>query len=92
MKKKTSVLRKKTKRNTLKKTLELIQQGYSSETIAMERRLSLATIKGHFLKLYQEGEKIELSEFVTKKEVMQIKQAKTKMNNNKSLKAYYRFF
>ncbi len=83
---------KKTKRNTLKKTLELIQQGYSSETIAMERRLSLATIKGHFLKLYQEGEKIELSEFVTKKEVMQIKQAKTKMNNNKSLKAYYRFF
>jgi ATP-dependent DNA helicase RecQ len=83
---------RKTKGNTFKRTLELIQQGYSSEAIAIERRLSLATIKGHFLKLYQKGEEIELSEFVTKKEIIQIKRAKTQMNNSKSLKAYYTFF
>jgi ATP-dependent DNA helicase RecQ len=83
---------KKTTGNTLETTLQLIQQGCSSETIAIERRLSLATIKGHFLKLYQKGEKIELSEFVTKKEIVQIKLAKKELKNSKSLKAYYSFF
>ena len=78
--------------NTLETTLQLIQQGYSSEAIALERRLNLTTIKGHFLKLYQKGANIELSEFVTEKEIMQIKRAKKELKNSKSLKAYYLFF
>jgi ATP-dependent DNA helicase RecQ len=52
----------------------------------------LTTIKGHFLKLYQKGANIELSEFVTEKEIMQIKLAKKELKNSKSLKAYYLFF
>jgi ATP-dependent DNA helicase RecQ len=78
--------------NTLETTLQLIQQGYSSEAIALERRLNLTTIKGHFLKLYQKGANIELSEFVTEKEIMQIKRAKKELKNSKSLKVYYLFF
>ncbi len=67
-------------------------KGLSTEEIALERKLSLMTIQAHFIKLFQEGYEIDLSEFVDPKEVALIAVAKKKLNNPTGLKPYFEYF
>ncbi len=91
-KEKTVVKKKKTKGNTIKETFNLYKQGYTAEDIAIERKLSLATIQNHYTKLYQEGYAINLHEFITQKEIDLIAEAKEKLNNTNSLRSYFEYF
>ena len=85
--------KKKTKKgSTLKETLSLYKQGLSIEDIAKEREVARNTIFTHLIKLYDEGEEINLHQFVPKSELKSIKRAKKKLDNPNSLKSYYEHF
>ena len=54
---------------TYKVTQKLFQEGLSIENIAGQRQLSPATISSHLAKLYEEGEEIDLSSFISAEEL-----------------------
>mgnify|MGYP001388949657 CR=1 FL=1 len=83
---------KKTKGSTFLETFKLYKKGHSAEEISQERKLNLTTIQSHYVTLYQEGEDIQLDEFVTKKEINQIEEAKFELKNSKVLRAYFDYF
>ena len=91
-KKNTPRNKKNTAESTFQKTLELHQKGLSAQEISTNRKLHLATIQNHLLKLFQEGRDVNLNEFVTQKEVTEIKKAKVELKNSKSLRLYYEHF
>ncbi|TBW29294.1 DNA helicase RecQ [Gramella sp. KN1008] len=85
--------RKKTKKgNTLKETLALYEEGLSVEEMAEERGIARNTIFTHLIKLYDEGEEVNLRQFVPEPELSSIKEAKAKLDNPNSLKAYFEHF
>lgn len=88
----TTKKKKTGKSDTYKETLTLYKKGFTSEEIAKERKLSLMTIQSHYIKLFQEGATIDLNEFVTKKEIAQINDAKKKLKNSTSLRVYFEHF
>jgi ATP-dependent DNA helicase RecQ len=83
---------KNTVENTFQKTLELHQKGLSALEISTKRKLHLATVQNHLLKLFQEGKEVNLNEFVTQKEVTEIKKAREELKNSKSLRLYFDHF
>jgi ATP-dependent DNA helicase RecQ len=83
---------KKTKGSTFLETFKLYKKGHSAEEISQERKLNLTTIQSHYVALYLEGEDIRLDEFVTKKEINQIAEAKFELKNSKVLRAYFDYF
>ncbi|WP_121665334.1 DNA helicase RecQ [Mesonia aquimarina] len=83
---------KKKKGTTYLKTLEMLQQEKPIEAIAAERDLSETTIYSHLAKLYAEGKKINIYNYVSKAEVEQVKKAKTELNSPDGLKPYFEYF
>ncbi len=61
-------------KNTLKKTLELHQQGHSPEDIASQRGLTVGTVVGHLLRLKEQGEAINLDALRPNAEFLQVVQ------------------
>ncbi|QYA26347.1 DNA helicase RecQ [Gramella sp. MT6] len=85
--------KKKTKKgNTLKETLSLYKDGLSVEEIAKERGVARNTIFSHLIKLYDEGEEVNLKQFVPKSELQSIKTAKKKLDNPSGLRTYFEHF
>ncbi len=85
--------KKKTKKgNTLKETLSLYKDGLEVEEIAKERGVAKNTIFSHLIKLYDEGEEINLHQFVPKSDLKSVKKAKKNLENPNSLRAYYEHF
>ncbi len=85
--------KKKTKKgNTLKETLSLYKDGLEVEEIAKERGIAKNTIFAHLIKLYDEGEDINLHQFVPKSDLKSVKKAKKNLENPNSLRAYYEHF
>ncbi len=82
----------KNKGNTHKETLLLYKEGLSIEEIAVERKLAQSTIFSHIMKLYQEGEDIDLNQFIDKEDINAIKKAKEKLENPEGLKPYFEYF
>ncbi len=80
------------KGNTHKETLALYQDGLSIEEIAIKRQLAPSTIFSHIMKLYNEGEQIDLSQFVSKKDVIAVKKAKEELDQPEGLKSYFEHF
>jgi len=80
------------KGNTHKETLTLYQQGLSIEEIAVERQLTSSTIFSHIMKLYNEGEDINLKTFVNTEDIKTIKKAKEELANPEGLKPYFEHF
>ncbi|SHL45563.1 DNA helicase RecQ [Flavobacterium chilense] len=78
--------------NTYKATLELFQNGVSVEEIAERRNLGLTTIISHLAKLYIDGNDINLSQFVSEEEVMQLHKAQVELEYPSALKPYYDHF
>lgn len=77
--------------STYKDTLELFQNGFTAEQIAIKRKLGLGTIMSHFAKLYSDGADIDLYQFVSKEEITLVNKAKIKLESPTTLKPYFDF-
>lgn len=84
--------KKRKKGNTYKETLVLYKEGLSVEEISKKRELALTTIYSHLAKLYTNGEDIDLSRFVDKKDIELVRKAKEELGNPETLKPYYEHF
>ena len=88
----------KKKKKTTKKgkthteTLTLLKNGLSLEEIAVERKLTASTIFSHIFKLYEDGEAIDLHQFIDKENITAIQKAKEILNSPETLKPYYEHF
>jgi ATP-dependent DNA helicase RecQ len=78
--------------STYKETLAMYQQGISVEEIASKRKLGLGTIMSHLAKLYLDGASIDLHQFISNEEVVQITKARIKLENPNALKPYFDYF
>jgi len=87
-----SVVKKEKKENTYKKTLELFQTGLSVGEIAGQRNLGETTIISHLAKLYVDGNDIDLSQFVSENEIIQIEKAQIELENPNALRPYFEYF
>ncbi len=87
-KRKTSV----NKGNTHKETFALYQQGLSIEEISSQRKLATSTIFSHIMKLYTDGEDIDLNNFISKEDIDAVKKAKIALQNPETLKPYFEHF
>ncbi|WP_109300681.1 DNA helicase RecQ [Aquimarina sp. AU474] len=90
--KKTKKKKSSKKGNTHKETLALYKEGMSIEEIAIKRQLAQSTIFSHIMKLYNEGEQIDLTQFVNKQDVLAIKKAKKELEQPEGLKSYFEHF
>ena len=85
--------KKKTKKSdTAKVTYEMYKKGMSIEAIAEARDLKAPTVFSHLSKLYSEGKEIDMYQFVSKEEVISVKNAKKKLNSPEGLKPYFDHF
>ncbi|WJS93700.1 DNA helicase RecQ [Flavobacterium johnsoniae] len=87
-----SVVKKEKKENTYKKTLELFQNGLSVKEIAEQRNLGETTIISHLAKLYVDGNNIDLSQFVSDDEILNIEKAQIELENPNALRPYFEYF
>ncbi|WP_235015814.1 helix-turn-helix domain-containing protein [Aquimarina sp. AU58] len=70
----------------------MYQQGLSIEEIALQRQLAQSTIFSHIMKLYENGESIDLKQFVNKEDINAVKNAKKELDNPETLKPYFEHF
>ncbi|WP_159023397.1 DNA helicase RecQ [Formosa sp. L2A11] len=84
--------KKEKKRSTHLITYDLYKKGLSIEEICMQRKLRDTTIYSHIAKLHSDGKDINIYDFVSKREVEDVKKAKQNIEGSTSLKAYYDYF
>ncbi|CAD0008391.1 DNA helicase RecQ [Flavobacterium chungangense] len=77
---------------TYKTTLEMFENGNSVEEIAKTRKLGLSTVISHLAKLYLDGVDIDVSQFISDEEVLQLEKARTELENPNALKPYFDHF
>jgi len=82
----------KNKGNSHKETLNLYAKGLSIEEIAQERKLAQSTIFSHIMKLYNDGEDIDLKQFINKEDINSVKEAKIVLDHPDTLKPYFEHF
>ncbi|WP_299180550.1 DNA helicase RecQ [uncultured Aquimarina sp.] len=82
----------KNKGNSHKETFNLYKQGLSIEEIAQERKLAQSTIFSHIMKLFNDGEDIDLKQFVSNADIKSVKEAKETLDNPDTLKPYFEHF
>ncbi|MFI2742328.1 DNA helicase RecQ [Zhouia sp. PK063] len=80
------------KGKTFNETLQLYNDGFSLEEIAVKRKLNTSTIYSHIAKLYEDGAAIDLYKFVSKQDVQAIKKAQDTLGNPDQLKPYFEHF
>lgn len=80
------------KLSTYEQTLLLFDQGHSIQEIAAKRNLSEQTVLNHLIKLYEEGKKVDLYQFITEFELQEIKAVRSKLNNTHQLKPIHDAF
>ncbi|WP_405411025.1 DNA helicase RecQ [Maribacter sp. Asnod1-A12] len=83
---------KKSKRKTHDQTFDLFKEGLTVSEIATSRNLSENTIYGHLMKKHEEGEDLDLNQFVDAKEIAEIEKAKSELTEVTGLKDYFDFF
>lgn len=77
---------------TYKTTLEMFENGNSVEEIAKTRKLGLSTVISHLAKLYLDGVDIDVSQFISDEEILQLEKARTELENPNALKPYFDHF
>ncbi|MDY8136238.1 DNA helicase RecQ [Aquimarina sp. 2201CG5-10] len=80
------------KGETLKETLALYQDGLSIEEISVKRKLAASTIFSHIMKLHENGENIDLRQFIDKEDLNMVEKARETLNNPEGLKPYFEYF
>jgi ATP-dependent DNA helicase RecQ len=78
--------------STYRTTLDLFQTGLPLNEIAKRRKLGVSTITSHLAKLYVDGNDIDLDQFVSKEEVIQLHKAQIELDYPVALKPYYDHF
>ncbi|MGB1004704.1 MAG: RecQ family ATP-dependent DNA helicase, partial [Salibacteraceae bacterium] len=79
-------------KDTFLATYELYQKGFSVKEICEERNLKEPTVFSHLAKLYLDGKDVDLNQYVSKEEILQIKNAKEILDNPPQLKSYFTYF
>ena len=67
----------------------LLEEGMTVADVAIARNLKEDTIYMHLMKLHQEGKEIDLSSFINTEEINAIQQAKLKLPQEETLKAFF---
>ncbi|MFV8225749.1 DNA helicase RecQ [Christiangramia aquimixticola] len=91
-KREKKTVKKKKTGNTYKETLSYYKEGLSVEEIAQKKGIARNTIFTHLIKLYDEGEDVDLHQFVPGSELKSVEKAKTELNDTNSLRSYYEHF
>lgn len=84
--------KKKQKGDTYKITLDMYKEGLSIEEISEKRTLSPTTVFSHLARLYEEGEPVEMKNFISKKHLADVKTAREELNDPAALKPYFEYF
>lgn len=79
------------KGKTYLETFTLLKEGLSVEEVAKKRSLNPATIYNHIAYLYEKGEKIDISEYISEQEINTILQAWYKLDKTDSLKEIHEY-
>ncbi len=82
----------KSKLPTHEQSYELFKQGKSISEISIERQLKEDTIYGHIIKMHEDGEAIDLHQFITSKEIETIQKAKEELGGSEGLKPMFLHF
>lgn len=76
--------------STYQQTHGYIKEGLTPKQIAVKRGIAEATVYSHLVKLYEDGEDIDLKAFINKDELAQLKQVVSSVKvDGKSLKPYF---
>ncbi|MCG9792868.1 DNA helicase RecQ [Flavobacterium algicola] len=89
---KAKIVKQKKASTTYKETFKMLENGLSVEEIALQRNLGISTVMSHIAKLYEDGADIDLSNFVSTKEVQRIAKAKIFLESPTALKPYFDYF
>ncbi|MCO4294026.1 DNA helicase RecQ [Solitalea sp. MAHUQ-68] len=79
------------KGDTFKETLHLLQQHFSPERIAMVRKMNIQTVYSHIAQLYKIGAEVDLLKFVSMDEIEKVRLAQKAIGKSEQLKDYYDF-
>lgn len=82
----------KPKTPTHEQTYTLFKDGFSVVEICEKRELAENTIYSHLLKIYTQGEALDLYQFINEDEVARIKEAHKKLPDVEGLKPYFEYF
>ena len=74
------------KGKTYLETYQLLQKGWSPEQIAEHRQLNVLTVYSHIAYLYEKGEAVDISSYVSEEEIAEITPAWYKLNKPDKLK------
>lgn len=80
---------KKKKVDTTKVTYDLFLSGKSVDEIAELRELQSSTIMNHLIKMYDNGARIDLHDFVMKEDLVKVRKLKDDLGNPSELKPYF---
>jgi len=84
--------KRKKKGDTYKITHDLYKKEMTVDEIATMRGLSPTTIFSHLAKLYDDGENIDLTKFISKEDIDKIRKAKEVLESPPALRTYFDFF
>ncbi|MDW5288695.1 DNA helicase RecQ [Formosa sp. PL04] len=73
-------------------TYDLYKKGLSIDEICMQRKLRDTTVYSHIAKLHSDGKDINIYDFVSKREVEDVRKAKENIEGSTSIKAFYDYF
>lgn len=80
------------KGSTYKLTHEMLKKGHTIEEIASRRSLNPSTVYSHVAYLYEKGEPVDLTNYISQKEVDTIVQAVPYVEKPIKLKSIYEYF
>lgn len=76
-------------KSTFEITYEMFMNGDSVEEICKKRDLKLQTIISHLCKMYLDGKKVKIKQFITEDEYKKVKESAIKLKNSQILKSHY---
>lgn len=88
----SSTTLKNIKGKTYAETFNYLREGFSIEEIAKKRNLNPLTIYSHIAYLYEKGESIDISQYISEDEINLIITAWYKLNRPNSLKEIHTYF
>lgn len=84
--------RRKSKLPTHQQSFELFKQGKTIAEISVERKLKETTVFGHLVKMHEDGEDIDLHQFISKGDLKRIQEAMDNLGEIEGLKQLYLHF
>jgi len=85
-------VKKTVKGNSHLETLKLYNNGLNVDEISEARKLAPSTINSHLVKLYEQGETLDLNLLISNVDLEAVRDAKNKIEDPKGLKSYYEYF